>query len=130
MKAISDMTPQEQNKLALMIEDIHDSLMASSVELNDKCFTAELVRNVRKDKGMTQEEFGQLFEPKATKALVSKWEHGRNVPEPSRLRKLAAMANLNPNLFLPTDRKKNLWARSVMDMLNDFREELSEGETC
>ncbi|WP_239454520.1 helix-turn-helix domain-containing protein [Mammaliicoccus sciuri] len=47
---------------------------------------------IRLQNGLTQEEFGDRF--LGTKSLVSKWESGRNRPNPERLRKIANFANI------------------------------------
>ncbi|MEB6292245.1 helix-turn-helix domain-containing protein [Mammaliicoccus sciuri] len=49
------------------------------------------IKNIRLQNGLTQEEFGDRF--LGTKSLVSKWESGRNRPNPERLRKIANFAN-------------------------------------
>lgn len=50
------------------------------------------LKNIRLQNGLTQEEFGDRF--LGTKSLVSKWESGRNRPNPERLRKIANFANI------------------------------------
>lgn len=50
------------------------------------------LKNIRLQNGLTQEEFGDRF--LGTKSLVSKWESGRNKPNPDRLKKIAEFANI------------------------------------
>lgn len=50
------------------------------------------LKNIRLQNGLTQEEFGDRF--LGTKSLVSKWESGRNKPNPERLKKIADFANI------------------------------------
>lgn len=50
------------------------------------------LKNIRLQNGLTQEEFGDRF--LGTKSLVSKWESGRNKPNPDRLKKIADFANI------------------------------------
>ncbi|MEX5936051.1 helix-turn-helix domain-containing protein [Mammaliicoccus sciuri] len=50
------------------------------------------LKNIRLYNGLTQEEFGDKF--LVTKSLVSKWESGRNKPNPDRLKKIAEFGNI------------------------------------
>lgn len=46
------------------------------------------IKAFRLIKGLTQSEFGNLFEPPASGNVVSKWERGASQPSPSRIIKL------------------------------------------
>lgn len=47
------------------------------------------IRSVRKNKGLTLEEFGKIFEKPASKGVVSNWESGKNIPNNVRLKEIA-----------------------------------------
>lgn len=55
--------------------------------------TSEKIRRIRKELGYTIQEFGKLFNPPASKGLVCNWEKGRNLPNKSRLKKIAELGN-------------------------------------
>lgn len=55
----------------------------------------ESIKALRKELKMTQSEFGKLFDPPATKGIVSKWESGKSVPSDERLEKLSQMTGLS-----------------------------------
>lgn len=44
------------------------------------------IRSIRNQLGMTTNEFGNLFNPPASKGTVSKWENGRYLPNNERLK--------------------------------------------
>lgn len=46
------------------------------------------VKNFRLRKGLTQSEFGKLFEPTASDVVVSRWERGVSQPSPLRIIRL------------------------------------------
>lgn len=54
---------------------------------------AEKIRNIRKNLGLSMQEFGQLFDPPASKGVVSNWENGYNKPNNERLKKIAQLGN-------------------------------------
>ena len=51
------------------------------------------IKKIRLNLGKTQEEFGQLFEPPASKSAVSRWEAGGS-PSKNRLKKIAQLAGI------------------------------------
>lgn len=64
------------------------------------------IKGIRLSRGLTQEEFGKLFENKeqnenaANRGIVSAWERGASVPSPYRLALLAEMSNCSVNELL------------------------------
>lgn len=56
------------------------------------------IKAIRLDQGVTLEEFGQLLG--AGKSNVSKWENGRNLPNPRRLKLIADMAGVSVPTFI------------------------------
>lgn len=56
-------------------------------------FTEEKIRQIRKNLGLSMEEFGKLFNPPASKGGVSNWENGYNLPNNERLKRIAELGN-------------------------------------
>ncbi|MQW23898.1 helix-turn-helix transcriptional regulator [Lactococcus sp. dk322] len=53
---------------------------------------SERIKTIRLNKGMTLEEFGELFS--TSKGTVNNWEKGRNLPNKENLFKIAQLANM------------------------------------
>ncbi|MGO1356293.1 helix-turn-helix domain-containing protein [Alkalibacterium gilvum] len=57
------------------------------------------IRQIRKrqngGKGLSMEEFGKLFDPPASKGVVSNWENNYNYPNEKRLKKLAELGGIS-----------------------------------
>lgn len=51
------------------------------------------IKLIRKELGLTMEEFGKKFDPHADKSNVSKWEKGICVPNNHRLKEIAKLGN-------------------------------------
>ena len=51
------------------------------------------IKLIRKQLGLTMEEFGKKFDPHATKSNVSKWEKGACIPNNRRLKEIAKLGN-------------------------------------
>lgn len=49
------------------------------------------IRAIRKNLGFSMEKFGTLFNPHASKGVVSNWENNYNLPNNNRLRKIAEL---------------------------------------
>lgn len=58
------------------------------------------IKKIRSNLGQTAEVFGQNFDPPANRSLVSSWENGRYVPGPSRVKKIAKLADISVNELL------------------------------
>lgn len=56
------------------------------------------IRQIRQNLGMTQQEFGDLFD--ATRSNVSKWERGSSLPNKERIKKVASVGNTTVNNLL------------------------------
>lgn len=60
------------------------------------------IKNIRLSRGMTLEKFGALFS--AGKGLVSRWERGKSLPNPERIKAIAEFANISiEELVSPSD---------------------------
>ena len=58
----------------------------------------ERIRLIRLSKGMTLEEFDKLFN--TSKGIVSRWENGKGLPRPERLKKLADISGKSVEYIL------------------------------
>lgn len=68
-----------------------------SKEVGDK------IKSIRMNLGKTLEEFGKLFDPPASKGVVSNWENGYNLPNNNRLLKIAKLGNVTVEELLGND---------------------------
>lgn len=59
------------------------------------------IQNIRKDKNMTQEEFGKLFY--VTRQTVSNWENEKSYPDLQVLVKISDMFNISLDKLLKED---------------------------
>lgn len=57
------------------------------------------IRQIRKrqngGKGLSMEEFGKLFDPPASKGVVSNWENNYNYPNEKRLQRIAELGGIS-----------------------------------
>lgn len=58
------------------------------------------IKKIRLQKGLNQQQFGELFFPIADKSIVSRWEKGKSVPSAERLKKIAELGNMSVNELL------------------------------
>ena len=59
--------------------------------VSNDCAVDQKIKQIRLNKGMTLEEFGELFS--TSKGTVNNWEKGRNLPNKENLLKIAQLAN-------------------------------------
>lgn len=52
------------------------------------------IKLIRKQLGLTMEEFGKKFDPVASESIVSRWESGVSIPNNRRLKKIADLGNV------------------------------------
>lgn len=62
--------------------------------------TGERIRSLRTSRGMTLEQFGELFDPPASKSIVSRWEAGKSIPSNERLKNLSDKFKISTNYLL------------------------------
>lgn len=82
-------------KVQETIEEIQYQLDGKPAETKvevDKKLVGRQIRKIRREKGMTLEEFGKIFG--ATKGNVAKWENGQSLPCPNRLKEIADLAGM------------------------------------
>lgn len=58
------------------------------------------IKKIRRDKGLTTEEFAMIFDPPASKGTVSKWENGKYLPNNKRIKDIAALGDISVNELL------------------------------
>ena len=57
------------------------------------CDVGNQIKFIRKERGLTMQEFGNFFTPKASDSIVSRWEKGISLPNNNRLKKIAELGN-------------------------------------
>ena len=67
-------------------------------EKYDKAAIGKRINSIRLEKGMTLEEFGNLFG--ADKSNVLKWEKGSSIPSPERLKLISKIGNITTDELL------------------------------
>lgn len=84
---------------------------------------------IRKEKGLTLEEFGKIFN--ASKGVVSNWESGRNVPSNERLKKISELGNTTVEelLYEDSDNKLNVALKTYDTLLKQFSTDTFEGKS-
>lgn len=64
----------------------------------DNSYLGEKIKRIRKDKGLTMEEFGKIFN--TSKGAVNNWEKGRNLPNKANLKSVADLAGITVDELL------------------------------
>ncbi len=65
----------------------------------DEIAIGERIKKIRLQLGFTMEDFGSLID-NASKGNVSNWERGVNIPRYERIRKIALLGGVSPNMVL------------------------------
>ena len=63
----------------------------------------EKIKEIRKSKGLTQKEFGELFDPTVTKWTVSVWERNVGKPGPRHKKKILDITGVSYSDFFGSD---------------------------
>lgn len=63
--------------------------MTKNQQSLDKSKIGERIKSLRTSRGMTLEQFGELFYPPASKSIVSRWEAGKSMPSNERLKAIS-----------------------------------------
>ena len=61
------------------------------------------IKELRKSKGLTQKEFGELLEPKVANSTVYSWEKGNSIPRGGNKIQIAKMANKSVSDFFGSE---------------------------
>ncbi|MGH1707831.1 helix-turn-helix transcriptional regulator [Enterococcus gallinarum] len=73
------------------------------------------IKLIRKQLGLTMEEFGELFDPPASQSIVSRWEKGVSVPNNQRMKRISELGNTTVADLISDN--KALIPKSVHDIL-------------
>lgn len=65
------------------------------------------IKEIRKELGLSMEEFGKKFIPPASKGVVSNWENGYNMPNNARMAKIAELGSISVPYLLALSRLDN-----------------------
>lgn len=71
---------------------------------------AKRIKTIRLSKGLSQEQFGELFSPVAARSIVSRWESGNSIPNAKRIKKIASIGKISV---------EELVAGSVNDLIKE-----------
>lgn len=82
------------------------------------------IRDIRKKKKMSMENFGKLFDPPASKGVVSNWENDYNYPNSERLIRIAELGDITVDELLYGSLDD--YAQRLLD---ELEEELQEDES-
>lgn len=66
--------------------------------MNDEL--GDRIKRIRLSKGLSQSQFGELFNPVAARSIVSRWESGKSVPNAKRLKKIAELGKITVSELL------------------------------
>ncbi|WP_036478425.1 pentapeptide repeat-containing protein [Myxosarcina sp. GI1] len=69
--------------------------ISTSTEFSPDKLLAELIKKIRSANELTQESFGQLFEPSVTQSTVARWEKGEQRPDRIHFPKIAALIDFS-----------------------------------
>lgn len=81
-----------------------------------KLTLGDRIKFIRKDKNLSQSDFGKSLIPTANKSVVSRWESNTNVPSEDRLKQIADMGDVSvdylKNGSIDADELKNAFLES------------------
>ncbi|XJS10476.1 helix-turn-helix domain-containing protein [Aerococcaceae bacterium WGS1372] len=83
---------------------------SKSEKNNHNLVVGARIKHIRDTKSLSMEEFGKLFDPPASKGVVSNWENGYNLPNQERLKRIAELGNITVEELLhgtPVERMVN-----------------------
>ena len=87
--------------------------------------TGELLKRLRKEKGLTQEQLAERFY--VSSRTVSRWETGSNMPDVGTLIELADFYNVDIREIIDGERKSEIMDKETKDTLRKVAEYASEG---
>lgn len=83
----------------------------------EKKIIGQRIKQIRREKGMTMEEFGNLLS--TSKSIVYRWEIGTNLPNPERLKTIAKLADITVEELLSSS-KKDYALKYALKSLNNI----------
>lgn len=79
------------------------------------------IKAIRTSKGMTLELFGQIFDPVASKSIVSRWESGKSIPSNKRIKTISDKFGVSTMYLLYGDKTAFDYPQSqYLEMLKDY----------
>ena len=88
--------------------------------------TGELLKGLRKEKGLTQEQLAERFY--VSSRTVSRWETGSNLPDVSTLIELADFYDVDIREIIDGERKSEIMDKETKDTLKKVAAYATEGE--
>ena len=82
------------------------------------------IRSIRQEKGMTLEEFGNLFS--ASKSIASRWEKGISIPNAERLKAIAKIGDTTVEELLHGN-KEQFIRQTAIELIRQYREDIRNG---
>lgn len=82
------------------------------------------IRSIRQAKGMTLEEFGNLFS--ASKSIASRWEKGISIPNADRLKSIAKIGDTTVEELLHGN-KEQFIRQTAIELIRQYREDIRNG---
>lgn len=67
---------------------------------NEKKELGQRIKSIRIELGKNMKEFGELFTPKASDSIVSRWERGISAPTPERLNRISEIGGVSVRFLL------------------------------
>lgn len=76
------------------------------------------IKEIRQSHNKTMEEFGKIFNPPASKGVVSNWENDYNYPNDKRLIKIAKLGNVSVEELLGSNPLEQYTTNQLVEELN------------
>ena len=61
---------------------------------DDQTIISQRIRQIRKNLGLSMDEFARRIDPRAKSGTVSNWETGKNLPNNERLKRIAELGGI------------------------------------
>lgn len=106
-------------------------IFKEAFNIQEPSILANNIKKIRKDLGLTMEEFGKKFKHEAHKSIVSKWEKGLTKPSNERLKEIADLGNISINQLLYGDflgELQSISSKEVINILNDNNLDADDSE--
>lgn len=88
--------------------------MNNKSQLNDTEI-GQRIKSIRLNLGVNMEDFGKMFDPKASKGVVSNWENSYNKPNNKRIKEIAKMGNVSVDYLLHGSKNLNEELNTLMN---------------
>jgi len=88
----------------------------------DKEAVGQRIKSLRAKKGLTMEKFGELFQPPASKSIVSRWERGKTLPSSERIKKISEIYGISTYYILYGKKTFEDLSQDSSDLQNKVKE--------